>query len=112
MKVGGIVFTINGIHWNILFVDPLSDYLKRSDGSKTVGMTDGNTNTVYLSNLLRGAFLEKVLCHELCHCFCFSYNIVIDIETEEFMADWISLYGKDLVYLLDSLMSNIVRKTA
>lgn len=106
------MFTINGIHWNILFVDPLSDYLKRSDGSKTVGMTDGNTYTVYLSNMLRGKFLEKVICHELCHCFCFSYNITIDIETEEFMADWISLYGKDLVYLLDSIMSNIVRKTA
>ena len=28
-------------------------------------------------------------------------------EQEEYLADWISLYGTDLIYLLDDLMSNI-----
>lgn len=42
-----------------------------------------------------------------CHCFCFSYNIHMPIEQEEYLADWISLYGTDLIYLLDDLMSNI-----
>jgi len=29
------------------------------------------------------------------------------IEQEEYLADWISLYGTDLIYLLDDLMANI-----
>lgn len=101
------MFIINGIEWEIVFTSPYSDSLRRSDDSKTVGMTDFNTKCVYLSNLLKGAFLRKVLAHELCHCFCFSYDISMPIEQEEFMADWISTYGTELVYLLDDLMQTI-----
>lgn len=79
-------------------------------GSLTVGVTDGNDDCVYLSDLLSGAFLKKVLCHELCHCFMMSYNISIPIEQEEFLADWISIYGEDLIYLLDDLMSAMSRE--
>lgn len=101
------MFEINGIQWDIVWVNPNSDNLRRSDGSITVGMTDWNTKCVYLSKSLKGAFLRKVLAHELVHCFCFSYNIEMDIDEEEFMADWISTYGTELVYLLDDLMQTI-----
>lgn len=104
---GGIMFIINGIEWEIVFTSAYSDSLMRSDGSITVGMTDWNTKCVYLSKSLKGAFLRRVLAHELCHCFCFSYNISMQIEEEEFMADWISLYGTELVYLLDDLMQTM-----
>lgn len=75
-------------------------------------MTDGNTHTVYLLESLRGYMFDKVLAHELCHCFCFSYGIDIPIDQEEFMADFISLYGRDLVYLLDDLLQSAFRKYA
>lgn len=101
------MFNINGYEWSIVFVNPSSNNLRRSDGSITCGVTDWEDKCVYLSNLLKGAFLRKVLAHELTHCFCFSYNIEMDIEEEEFMADWISLYGTDLVYLLDDLMQTM-----
>ncbi len=107
LKVGVIMFNINGYEWNMKFVKPNSDYLMRSDGSITVGMTDWQDRTVYLSNSLHGAFLRRVLAHELCHCFCFSYSISMPIEEEEYLADWISLYGTELVYLLDDLMQTI-----
>ena len=29
------------------------------------------------------------------------------MEQEEYLADWVSLYGADLVYLLDDLMASI-----
>lgn len=99
------MFTINNIEWDIAFVPPSSKYLKRSDGSKTVGVTDRNVYTVFLSDELQGAFLRRVLAHELCHCFCMVYNIVMPIDEEERLADWISLYGAELIYLLDELMS-------
>lgn len=101
------MFEINGIQWEIVWVNSNSDNLRRSDNSITVGVTDWNNKYVYLSNKLRGGFLRKVLAHELCHCFCFSYNVYIPIEEEERLADWVSLYGTELVYLLDDLMQTL-----
>lgn len=106
------MFTINGIRWHISFVEPYSNYLRRSDGSLTVGVTDFPKKTVFLSNLLKGTFLRKVTAHELTHCFCFSYSIVLDIEEEERMADFIATYGEELIYLLDDVMSQIKYATA
>lgn len=101
------MFEINGIRWDIKFVDILSPFLTRSDGSQSLAVCDGNKCTVYVSNRLKRAKLRKVLAHELCHCFCFSYDIHMTMEQEEYLADWVSLYGADLVYLLDDLMASI-----
>ena len=106
------MFTINGIDWEIIYVNPFSDDLRRSDGSLTVGVTDMPKRSVFLSNRLRGAFLRKVLAHELVHCFMFSYSIYIPIEEEEYIADWVATYGTDLIYLLDDLMRGIISRVA
>ena len=106
------MFTINGIDWEIIYVNPFSDDLRRSDGSLTVGVTDMPKRSVFLSNRLRGAFLRKVLSHELVHCFMFSYSIHIPIEEEEYIADWVATYGTDLIYLLDDLMRGIISRVA
>lgn len=81
-----------------------SKKLTRSDGSRTIGMTDANTMTIYLYRGLSGALLDKVLAHELVHVFMFSYGLEIDIDLEEYMADFISIYGRDIIYLLDDLL--------
>ena len=104
------MFTINGITWDLAFVPSNSPYLMRSDGSVTVGMTDWNNRTVYLNKSLKGAFMERVLCHELCHCICFSYDIKLPIETEEWLCDFMSLYGKEIIYLLDDLLMVVQRR--
>lgn len=106
------MFEINGIKWDIVWVNAYSSDLRRSDGSYTVGMTDWHRKSVYLAKGLKGAFLRKVTAHELVHCFCFSYDVHIPIQQEEFMADWVSLYGEDLIYLLDDLMQMITKKRA
>ena len=54
-------FVINGIRWHIEYVSIDNSKLIRSDGSRTVGMTDWNTCTVYLANKSKGRFKEKVL---------------------------------------------------
>ena len=104
------MFTINGINWNLMFVPSNSPLLMRSDGSITVGMTDWKRRTVYINKMLRGAFKERVLCHELCHCVCFSYDIRLPIETEELLCDFMILYGKEIIYLLDDLLMVIQRR--
>ena len=103
------MFEINGIQWQIEWVSAYSSDLMRSNGSYTVGMTDWDKQTVYLAKGLKGAFLRKVLAHELVHCFCFSYSVYIPVEQEEFMANWVATYGDELMYLLDDLM-NILKK--
>jgi hypothetical protein len=106
------MFECNGKTWNIALVEPYSMELRRSDGSKTVGVTDNNTKTIYLSNLLQGKFLDKVLCHELVHVASFSYECSIDIETEEIIADFMSLYGREIIYMADELMQHFIKRRA
>ena len=100
-------FTVNNQEWNLVFVNPSNSNLKRSNGTVTIGMTDNNTKTVYINNRLNNYMTDKVLAHELCHVFCFSYDIYMPIEQEEYLADWISRYGRELVYLLDDLMQTL-----
>ena len=52
---------INNIDWLIMFVQSGSPFLTRSDGSVTLGMTDGRTKTIYLDDNLRGLMLDRVL---------------------------------------------------
>lgn len=104
------MFPINGIYWQIIFVPPGSKILRRSDGSGTVGVTDNVTKTVYLSELLCGAFLKKVLCHEICHCACFSYGCSFAPDTEELIADFLATYGEEVLSIADSVFLDCVRK--
>lgn len=106
------MFTINGRDWDIVFVPSKSKHLMRSDGSITVGVTDGNYDTVFISNDVSDEFLRKILCHELVHCFSFSFNLDIPIQEEERMADFIASYGAEIIYLLDDLMYMLLRKVA
>lgn len=100
-------FEINGVKWNIEFVQPWSDRLTRSDGSRTVGVAFLNENTIYIAKTAHGAFLRRILSHELVHAFCLSYSIFISIDEEERLADWVATYGTELVYLLDDLMETL-----
>ena len=98
-------FTVNNQEWNLVFVKPNSRNLMRSDGSITVGMTDNNTKSVYINNRLNDYMTDKVICHELTHVFAFEFDYYMDIETEEIVADFMSLYGRKIVYLLDDLIA-------
>lgn len=101
------MFTINGIVWNMRFVKPNSPMLQRSDGTYTLGVTDGNMYTVYINNRLHGHMLDKVICHELTHCFSFAYNLDIPIETEEIIADFLATYGRDIFSVADDIFKMI-----
>ena len=96
-------FAVNNQEWQLLFVNPSNSNLKRSDGSITIGMTDNNTRTVYMNNRLSDYMTNKVLAHELCHVFAFSFDYSMPIEVEETVADFFSLFGRDMINLLDDL---------
>lgn len=97
-------FTVNNQEWELRFVNPNSKNLMRSDGSITLGMTDNNMKTVFINNRLNNYMTDKVLCHELTHVYAFSFDYFIDIQTEEIVADFLSLFGRDIIYLLDDII--------
>ena len=102
-------FVVNGIEWNLILVEPYSDNLKRSDNTITLGVTDNNAKTIYINNRLSDAMFDKVLCHELCHVASFSYNLHIDIQTEEIIADFLSTYGREIFDIADDLLRRFMR---
>lgn len=106
------MFVINDIVWQIEYVPPNSRHLMRSDGVYTLGVTDWNDRVVYINNRLTGDKLRHVICHELVHSFMFSHSIYIPIEQEEYIANWVADYGTELIYILDNIMSNLLRSVA
>ena len=98
------MFIINGVVWNIFYVPPTSHHLIRSDGEYVLGVTDWNDRMVYINNKLTGDKLEHVICHELCHCVCFSYEINMSIELEEWLCNFMADHGKEIIYILDEIL--------
>ena len=103
------MFAVNGMTWNISFVEPTNGNLMRSDKVYTLGVTDNNIKTIFLNNKLYGKMLDKVLCHELVHVYSFENDCEIDIQTEEIIADFMSLYGRDIIYLADDIMNGVLK---
>ena len=104
-----MTFEVNNNKWKLEFVKPNSRKLMRSDGSITIGMTDNNVKTVYINNRLNQYLTDKVICHELTHVFAFEFDYDIPLDVEEIVADFMSLYGRDIIYLLDDL-TEILKK--
>lgn len=107
-----MTFTVNNHIWKLQFVRPSSKNLRRSDGSWTFGTTDNSVKTVFILDGMSEYMTDKVLCHELTHVFSFENNCYITLKTEEIIADFMSLYGRSIIYLADDLMKNILRRIA
>lgn len=100
-------FTINGTDWRVQYENPLSDELKRSDGTISLGVTDRNTHTIYLSDKLQGFMERKVLIHEVCHAICMSYDVYLPIEQEEILCDFVATYGDEVFGIVDMVLGAV-----
>ena len=101
-----MVFLINNHIWKLEFARPGSKDLRRSDGSYTFGVTDGTVDN------MSDYMTDKVLLHELAHVHAMEYNYFIPIEVEEIVCDFLSLYGRSVVYMADEIMGKIMQKIA
>lgn len=104
------MFAINGEHWNILMVPEYNKMLYRSDGTLSVATCDDISKTIYINESLQGAFLRKVLCHEITHAAMFSYNVLLEYEQEEIIADLIATYGAEIIEITNSVFERIKNK--
>lgn len=107
-----MTFEVNGNVWKIVYCNPSSKNLMRSDKTYTLGVCDNGKKCIFLSDRLSGKMLDKVICHELTHVYSFENECSFDIQTEEIIADFLSLFGRDIIYLADEIMSNLLRRIA
>lgn len=102
-----MIFNINGTMWRVQYKNPLSNELKRSDGTISLGVTDRNTRTIYLSDKLQGFMERKVLIHEVCHAICMSYDVYLPIEQEEILCDFVATYGDEVFGIVDMVLGAV-----
>lgn len=96
---------INGINWKVKFTDRVDDlYL---DGYVRLGITDRNTNTIYLDKNLEGDMLKKVLLHELTHAWLFSYGYDLEVGDEEFLCSFVDTHTEKIFDKADVLLSEM-----
>ena len=105
-------FIVNNHTWRLQFVRSSSENLRRSDGSYTFGVTDNSVKTVFIMQNMSDYMTDKVILHELSHVHAMEYDYSIPIEVEEIVCDFLSLYGRSVVYMADDIMSKIMRRIA
>lgn len=104
------MFVINGEQWRILFVPEHDVTLLKPNGSFAVGACDDYSKTIYLNNTLSGAYLKKVLCHEITHAAMFSYNVSLSLAQEELIAELIATFGAEIIDITNILFDYLKRK--
>lgn len=103
-------FRVKSSIWKIELKNPKSNLLLRSDRRRSKAVADNNTKTIYIADNIPPFMQWKVICHEIVHVFCFEYNVVMPIELEEKLADFISSVGDDIVYLTNHIFIALKNK--
>lgn len=101
------MFEINHINWNIKLVSFNHPKVRRSDGSFALGACDDITKTIYISEDVPSYKIKKVLCHEITHAAMFSYNVNLNIDQEELIADLIATYGEEIIAITNKIFAKI-----
>ena len=96
-------FYMNGLRWRVRFTYPTDRVLVDRTGALTIGVTDPQSMTIYLSNKLRGEFLTRVVLHELSHAMMYSYHYL----------DQIHRYCKKRYWIeMEELIANLIADRA
>lgn len=101
------MFLINNVYWKLTFVASDFPLLQKWNGEFTIGACDNLTRTIYINEFLQGNLLKKVLCHQIVHAAMFSYNVDLSIEQEQLMADLISTYGEEIIYITNKIFNKL-----
>ena len=103
------MFTINNEQWDIVLVAPYDVALLMPKGEYALGACNNATKTIYISNELHGEMFEQVLCHELVHASMFAYDVMLEHDEEELIAEIISIFGEEIVDITDVLFDKLRR---
>ncbi len=109
------MFSLNGVLWQITFVEPNHPELVDRTGQLRVATTNPVKHTIFLSQSLHGSFLRTVLIHELGHAAMISYDMLPEIhsmtkpqywiEMEEYICNILADKGTALIDIADGLLN-------
>lgn len=101
------MFEINGERWYVKFTNIDNPVFIMENGDWTIGVCDDNTKTIYIADNLKRKRLKHVLCHEIVHAAMFSYDIELDYEQEEFIANLIATYGEEIIEITNKIFKRL-----
>lgn len=101
------MININGESWKILLVHPYHSGLDRGDNTFALGCCDDNLKTIFINGIIDDYKMKKVLCHELVHACMYSYNVMLNYQQEEIIADLIATYGHEIIGMTNSIFSRL-----
>lgn len=73
-------FVINNSIWRVITVSPDSEYLWDRTGNLTVATTDPKEHCIFVSEVIYGDFLLRVLIHEMTHVVLWEYDVIFRIH--------------------------------
>lgn len=101
------MFQINGEWWRVVLTSTIYPKLFRSNGSLAIGSCDDESKTIYINENLSSTRMRKVLCHEITHAAMFSYNVELNIQQEELLADLIATYGQEIIDITNKIFTRM-----
>lgn len=101
-------FKVHDTVWEIVAVEARNNVLTRSDGSRSLAVTDNTTKTVYISERTPKSKLGKVVCHEICHVLCFENHICLSMGEEERLANFVAEHGREVYKIVDLLLPTLM----
>ncbi len=107
-----MIFRIRNNLWNVVFVNPMSKELIASNGNRVLGVCDNNIKTIFIANNQTDSKTEHIICHEITHAMCFEQNIDIPYELEERLCNFMADYGREIISILDDVLSIVLRNAA
>lgn len=102
------MFQINGEWWKVVLASTIHPKLFRSDGSLAIGSCDDESKTIYINENLSSTRMRKVLCHEITHAAMFSYNVELNVQQEELLADLIATYGQEIIDITNKIFTRMI----
>lgn len=99
------MFEINGLIWRVCIVSPNHPELRQPNGRQAIGCCNPSNQTIYISETVAYSPLyRQVLYHEVAHAAVNSYGIDLPVDEEEFLASFISVYGDEILAVVNSLI--------
>ena len=102
------MFQINGEWWKVVLTSTIHPKLFRRNGSLAIGSCDDESKTIYINENLSSMCMKKVLCHEITHAAMFSYNVELNVQQEELLADLIATYGQEIIDITNKIFTRMI----
>lgn len=83
-----------------------------SNGKQVLGVCDNNLKTIFIADNQTAEKTEHIICHEITHAMCFEQNIDIPYELEEQLCNFMADYGRDIIDILDNILTVVLNNVA